>query len=319
MALLFLYLKLLQNDRMKDISSKDRFINRVARHLPLIIDWLKWKSGRNEKWVIRRNILGYYKSLDSYPEELFSPLKYIRKNGLKALPYNFIEKYKPEKIEVYTDHDCGLRYVVHSGHRLYYPREMGKHLIRHTYAMIQCEQDKESAHCYLSGSFEVSLHSVIVDVGAAEGNFSLSAIEKAERIYIFEMEEQWKEPLEKTFEPWKNKVKVINKYVSDTDSENTIRLDTFLAEEKIGDENIFIKLDVEGAEALVLDGAEKTLAKENVKIAICTYHNQNDHEDLSAKMKNKNYRIETSQGYMLFHYNGLDAPYFRRGLIRCQR
>jgi len=304
---------------MKDISPKDRLINRIARHFPFVIDWLKWKSGRNEKWVIRKQILEYYKSEDKYPEELSTPLKYIRKNGLKVLPYSFIEKYKPEKIDVCIDHDCNLRYVTHCGYKLYYPCEMGKHLIRHTYAMVQCEQDKESPHFYLSESFEISPDSIIIDVGTAEGNFSLSVAEKAKRIYLFEMGEQWKEPLEKTFEPWKDKVKVINKYVSDTDSDNTIKLDTFLAEEKIGDENIFIKLDVDGAEAQVLEGAKNTFAKKNIKIVICTYHKQNDHEEFSAIMRDKGYTVETSQGYMLFHYDGLDAPYFRRGIIRCQR
>jgi len=304
---------------MKEISLKDRTINRIARRFPLAIDWLKWKSGRNEKWALRKEILSYYKSESNIPAEITQALHFIRKKGLKVLPYSFSEKYHFDKIKVYTDNSCNMHYVMHCGHKLYYPEGMGEHLVRHTYAMVLSEQDKESAHCYLSDNFYVSDDSVIIDVGAAEGNFSLSVIEKAKKVYLFEMESQWKKPLEKTFEPWKDKIKVINKYVSDTDATDTIKLDSFLNEENIENESLFIKLDVEGAEARVLEGAKHTLEKENIKIAVCTYHKQNDHEELSAIMEQKSYEIETSDGYMLFHYNGLDAPYFRRGLIRCQR
>ena len=304
---------------MGEISLKDRTINRIARHFPLVIDWLKWKSGINRKWALRKEILNYYNSADDIPEEIVRVLKFIRKKGLKAFPYPFSQKYNPDKIKVYTDTTCNMHYVTHCGHRLYYPDGMGRHLVRHTYSMVLCEQDKESTHCYLSENFDVSPDSVIIDVGAAEGNFTLSVIEKAKKIYLFEMESQWKKPLEKTFEPWKDKVKVINKYVSDTDGDNTIKLDTFLEQENLKDENLFIKLDVEGAESQVLEGAKHTLERNNIKIAICTYHKQSDHQELSAIMKEKAYKIETSNGYMLFHYNGLDAPYFRRGLIRCQR
>ncbi|MBB4037582.1 hypothetical protein GGR21_003502 [Dysgonomonas hofstadii] len=304
---------------MGEISLKDRTINRIARHFPLVIDWLKWKSGANQKWALRKEILNYYNSVNDIPEEITRALKFIRKKGIKAFPYPFSSKYNPDKIRVYTDNTSNMHYVMHCGHRLYYPGGMGKHLVRHTYTMVLCEQDRESTHCYLSENFDVSPDSILIDVGAAEGNFSLSVVEKAKKIYLFEMEPQWKKTLEKTFEPWKDKVTVINKYVSDTDSDDTIKLDTFLDQENIKDEKLFIKLDVEGAEAQVLEGAKHTLERDDVKIAICTYHNQNDHQELSAIMNGKAYTIKTSNGYMLFHYNGLEAPYFRRGLIRCQR
>lgn len=291
----------------------------MSDYFPLTFSWLKSKMGQEQTWQIRKEILDYYSIPDNKKEELEEPLQFIRKKGIRIFPYSFIKKYSPNRVKVYTDKSCGLNYTMHCGHRLYFPENVNKYHIKRIYTMLLCEQDSQSPHCYTSGNFQVEPDDIVIDVGAAEGNFSLSVVEKAKKIYLFEMDELWRDALKKTFEPWKHKVEIINKYVSSENTNETVSLDTFA--EKLKDEKLFIKLDVEGAEKDVLEGAKNILSPKShsVKMAICTYHNQGDHKELSEIMKGYNYDVETSNNYMLFHYKGLTPPYFRKGLIRCRK
>ena len=179
------------------------------------------------------------------------------------------------------------------------------------------EQDPDSPHRYLTSEFDVKQGDVIVDVGAAEGNFSLSVIEKASKVYLFEVEKDWIKALEATFEPWKEKVEIVQKYVSDTDNEQSIKLDTFFAEnQKVN----FIKADVEGAEAQVINGANKLINNQkDIRIAVCTYHRQTDAQQLDELLKAKGFRNHFSDKYMIFHYgssNVVEPPYLRKAVLR---
>lgn len=271
---------------------------------------------------LKNDILNYYSPDNSYErdDKLREALTFLKKKGLHYFPHPFAEKYKPNDVEVFTDKDSGLNYVFHNGHKLYFRRETSVRRIKRVYAFLLCEQDQESPHCYQTDSFSVEDGDVLFDIGAAEGNFSLSVIDKVSKVYIFEAEESWLEPLKKTFEPWKDKVEIINKYVSDKDSVNTVKIDT-ITKEFSSDNSIFLKLDVEGAEEKVLEGAQSVLSNFKTKAAICTYHNQDDYEILTNLMQKKGFNTEPSDGYMLYldDEKGIFPPYFRRGLIRCQR
>ncbi|MDR2291927.1 MAG: hypothetical protein LBE11_00450, partial [Prevotellaceae bacterium] len=58
---------------------------------------------------------------------------------------------------------------------------------------------------------------------------------------------------------------------------------------------------------------------------VCTYHRTGDEQKLSNYLKELNYKIKLSPGYMLFlwehnHAYDLQAPFdFRRGLIHASR
>ena len=113
--------------------------------------------------------------------------------------------------------------------------------IRH----IAVEQDSASPHRYLTDNFNVTEGSVIADVGAAEGNFSLSVIEKVAHTYIFEPDPAWVKALEATFAPWIEKVTIVQKLVGNQTTGNYITLDDYFRDKNKPD---FIKADVDNAD-----------------------------------------------------------------------
>ena len=227
-------------------------------------------------------------------------------------PYPFIFDYSFRDISVIKDDNLNLYYVFHGDKKLYFSKKydtIAKVKIAYYCALI--EQDKKSPHRYLDENFNIKQDDIILDVGAAEGLLGLDNIEKIKKLYVFEVDFDWINALKATFEPWKNKVEIIHKYVSDNNVDNNISLDAFLKEERIN----LIKIDVEGVEKRILTGAQKTLLKTE-KVAICTYHNHQDEESLNDLLISLGFRTSYSVGYMLFILKKLYPPYFRKGLIR---
>lgn len=261
-------------------------------------------------------ILNYYASLPEQPSrEIKEALDYLKTHPLAVFPYPFQDEYIAENIEVFEDKEKGLRYVLQDGKKLYFKKRWGVKKIQNLYNLLSKEQDIRSSHRYLTSQFTFDDGEILVDVGAAEGNFALSIVEKASEIILFEADKEWIEPLNATFEPWKDKVQIIYKYVSDqTDSTNT-RLDDSISH---GTTPMFLKIDVEGAESRLLKGAQRIFEEQKqLKVAICTYHKQNDEKDFNEFLIGKGFKTASSDGYMLFYFDKkMKAPYFRRGLIR---
>ncbi len=265
------------------------------------------------------SIKKYYAGLSEPPsEEIKLALNYLNANPIAVFPYDFQNEYIADNIEVFNDRTKGLRFVLLDGKRLYFKKRWGKKKIQNLYNLLSKEQDIRSPHRYLTEQFRFEDGEVLVDVGAAEGNFALSVVEKASRIILFEADKEWIEPLRATFEPWKDKVEIVNKYVSNiTDATNTKLDDYFL----IKGNGTFLKIDVEGGESLLLDGCKRILSEQKpLKIAICTYHKQNDEKEFTSLLTQNGFKTSHSDGYMLFFFDKqMKAPYFRRGLIRAEK
>ncbi len=269
---------------------------------------------------IRKKILKYYSLLpeSEINDEQLEVLRFLESNALETFPYPFFSDYSPWNIEVHFDENNNLHYVIHEGKKLYFKRRWSKKRIRKGYSNLLREQDPASAHRYLEGDFDVSGEDVIADVGAAEGNFSLSVADRVKKIYIFEYNTDWIEALEATFEPWKDKVEIISKMVSDKDDKHNISLDTFIKEH---DDVTFLKIDVDGAEQKVISSSNMLLdSGKPLKVALCTYHKNDDEAIFTGLLQKKGFRVSTSRGYMVYYFDKkMKAPFLRRGLVRAVR
>jgi hypothetical protein len=269
---------------------------------------------------LRRKILAYFSSLPDteVSDEQKGVLEYLRKNVITIYPYNFPADYSPDDIKVLFDNEKELRYVLQDGKKLYFKKRWNENRIRQWYCDLMRDQDINSPHRYLTESFTAEGDDVLADIGAAEGNFSLAVIDKVKKIYIFEYDKDWDEALRATFSPWPGKVEIINKYVSDRNDGSHVRFDTFFDEKK--DIN-FLKIDVDGAESVVLNSCERIFGSGfPMKIALCTYHRNNDEKDFAALLKAHGFKVTHSKGYMIHYYDKkIKAPYLRRGLIRAIR
>lgn len=263
---------------------------------------------------LQKDILAYYAQQPQMSDEQKTVINYLKKNPVTVFPYEFREKYNKNEIEVHLDATNNLRFVWHEGKKLYFKKSLSDAAIRSLYHGLQLDQDSESPHLYLTENFNLSADDCIADIGAAEGNFTLSNIEKVKKVFLFEYDPEWIEALQATFAPWKDKVVICDKYVSNYDSPKTIALDSFANKDEI----TFLKVDIEGEEHNFLEGAHSILSQnKKLKIAICTYHKQNDETEFTQTLSQLGYDVQASEGYMIFIFDkSIRAPFLRRGLLR---
>lgn len=249
----------------------------------------------NKNYFYQQSIIKRYKNTDDF--EIKAVLGYIVEHGLQTFNYPFVKKYETLNIPILWDDEREYFYVMHLGHRLYMSRKFKTTTeVQNYYKSILIEQDSESPHRYLTDGYEVKKGDIVIDVGAAEGNFSLEVVEKAAHIYIVEADESWIEPLKLTFQDYGNKVSIIHRFVSSYDEEPYARLDSIIK----GSVN-FIKMDIEGYEWDALEGTRGIIRNSNqLQLAICSYHSDFDKDLIELFMKENNIKYESSRGYMWF-------------------
>jgi hypothetical protein len=275
-----------------------------------------------KKEILFLKITHYFENnpSDKYQAEL----KFINEIGtLVPFPY---QRIKNEPCDIIAEYDKKKRlpFVLHNNRRLYFPKHYTVKQARDEYIHYISFENifaekfwEKTPHQYTTESFAIKDGDIVLDIGASEGIFLLDAVDKIKKGYIFEPDKIWSKPLKATFEPYQEKITIINKFVTDKDTTDEITIDSCLKNEH---GNIFIKIDVEGGEKSVLDGSKLILKREDdIRIACCTYHKQDDADLFDKFFKNLNYKTEFSDGYLLFYfYNNMKPPYFRKGMIRAQ-
>lgn len=270
------------------------------------------RSKSYAKKMLRR-ISEYFSDNPNEAKQYISELSFMRKHGFRVFPYPYNITYVPE-MDINYNLNFEMYYVNHLGKSLYFPRGMTKNQVMSYYMGLCKEQHIESPHRYFCENYEVTSEDLFVDVGAAEAMASIEVVSRAKRILIFECDPSWIEALNMTFEPWKNKVEIVCKYVSDEVTENTITLDEKLEEY---DGPIFIKMDIEGYEEKALIGAKDTLEKPSTKIVCCTYHKNDSADKIKDFLQQRDMDTTFTNGYMVFHYDKeIAPPFFRKGVIR---
>lgn len=279
-----------------------------------------WIMGRIENYLLftKKRLLARYHSTED--EEIKDILGYLKEQPLQVFNYNFASKYYYMDYDILYDKQIELFYVLFDHKRMYFARRFNsEEKVRDYYRQIMMEQDLESPHRYFYGEFQVEDNSVVIDAGVAEGNFALSVIDRVKKIYLFEADSEWVEALKYTFAPYRDKVVIVNKYLSNYTDAATISIDAFISEEQID----FMKLDIEGEEYYALDGARNMISTSfNMKCAVCTYHNEFDYYALAHLLSGLGFTVTHSRGYMWFPYDRssiFDLPTLRRGLIRAKK
>lgn len=271
-----------------------------------------WRQKRFQKKLLKNISKYYYRSFDNY--ELKDVFTFVLKNGLSVFPYNFFDKYFKLNTEVFRDID-GYPFVYYHDNKFFFKRNWSKSKVLSYFHGLLAEQDKDSPHLYCNDNFKVEVGDTIIDIGVAEGSFSFENINLAKSVMLFEKDESWIKVLNKTFEPFSDKVNIINKYVGEIDSPSYTRLDSF---SDLLNTSVFIKIDVDGDEQKVINGMRKILENnQKIKIAICTYHKQNDFKNFSSYFLNLGFKVSRSNGYMLYYLDkSIKFPFFRRGVLR---
>ena len=225
--------------------------------------------------------------------------------------------------KVYFDEACNLPYINFKtvggdSRRMYYPKNYNGFHIRNGEIFVKnllTEQVPTSPHLYIKGKHKVNPGDIVIDAGVCEGNFALRYVDICSKMYLFEPEEIWLEPLRQTFKNYRDKVEIIPRFVSDKTGGNNITLDDALI--NIRGKNIFLKMDIEGAEPLALRGAKKFLTNNKVRASVCSYHKTDDLVRIKSILQSYGYKTSTSAGYMVFIYdpNIFKTADFRKGVV----
>lgn len=267
-------------------------------------------------WSIREKMINKYKNSEDSDARCF--IDHLQNKRWISI-YNFQSEKCYENSKAYFDEDKKLYYIWFEEKKLYLSRNY--HLIdingEKFAGNFWGEQDLNSPHRYMDESVCVKNGAVLVDAGACEGNFALHNIEKASKVYLIECDKSWVEALECTFEPWKEKVVICNKYLDEVDGETTICLDTLTQ----GKAN-YIKMDIEGSERKALLGSIKTLKNNSdIYCSICSYHRHGDEEFIKNFLNQLGFKTYHSDGYMWFFLDQYASENLelRRGIVRAFR
>jgi len=276
--------------------------------------------------MMKEMLLLKYSEQAKDDEDLRLALDYLRQTGdFCMIPY--AKKGDSAKVEYCFDKVHELPFVMHDGKKLYFPGDWKEPRVVYAYANYIDSESltgkglKEcSPHQYQSDEFKVEEGDVLVDVGCAEALFALDVIDKVSKVYLIENDKQWFKPLDLTFAPWKNKVVILHKTLSDNDSDGSVTLESIVSKE--AGRPVFVKMDIEGGELPSLLGAERFLktTKQKLKLAACVYHRVNDAEIIGKLLKECGFSYTFSSGYILTGF--LDdslLPTLRKGVVRAEK
>ena len=267
------------------------------------------------------NMIKYLKKQDD--NEIKKLLPEIQSEGKLRMIYgSWVKQYEKRNNKILKEKN-GLKYVNHkciddSVKKMYFSKKMSSASCRLYYESIIIEQDSKSPHFYFSEKVKEKLKQggTVLDLGGAEGVFALECVNYADKVLCFEADEKWIAPLKKTFAPYKNKIKLVRKFVSDVSEGEFITLDHYFSK-KIPTDISVIKMDIEGFEQKALLGMKKTLEKNpDAIVLVCAYHTPEAEKEINEIMQNMGYTGEKRKGF-IFCWAGEDfvEPYARRGVI----
>lgn len=191
----------------------------------------------------------------------------------------------------------GLPYIKCGGKKLYFRRDM-VNSVSNVYTALFIEQEEKSAHRYVK-SYQELEGKTLLDIGSAEAFFTLKTIEYVDHAYLFECDDAWIEALQATFDPWKEKITIVRKYVSDVNEKDHITLDEYFRGKLVN--KLFLKMDIEGYERKALRGGQGLLqSAKDISGSVCIYHLHDDKEIIQEILQKSELKTVIQPGYMNF-------------------
>ena len=229
-------------------------------------------------------------------------------------PYEWVKEYSPKNVLVEKDAGSGLLFVKINGHRVFFPRKATPTGVQEAVCLGLMEQDARSPHRYVGDGFDADPGDVGVFIGASDGLFCLSLIDRLSKAYLFEPSPDWQEPLQATFAPWNDKVEIVALAVSSRAGDGRVSLDGFF---KNRPRPNYIQVDVDGVEREVLEGAWNLLRSDfKLRWSLCTYHQRLDFPRFAQLLSSAGFAIHHSPGFFLI---GVRQPNVRRGVLYASR
>ncbi len=241
----------------------------------------------------RLKIIYFWLFINRNNVTLLELLAFLIKPKINTIAKKFIKdiNYREEDIEI------SFTNIADS---LFWPQNFSLN----RFDQVVCESfDTKDWHYYQKQHTEVNPNEIILDIGTAEGLFPLEVINKCEHIYMVEPSKSFNACLTKTFAKYNHKTTIFNTAVGSEDGEisfdenslegmiskdngkNTIsihKIDTLLNKnQKI----TYLKADIEGFEYEMLKGAEQIIKANKPKIAITTYHSENNPQEIVKLIK----------------------------------
>lgn len=270
-------------------------------------------------WLLQQKMIKKYE--DSHDKIIQETLGYWKTNKLTVFNQH-LEGVEHTLDELHMDENCGLPYIIFKtvegkDKRMYYPPGSGtKYPDGKTYVKdVLIEQVPTSPHLYVTAEHKINDGDVLIDAGVCEGNFALKYVDVCSKIYLFEMDKKWIAPLYFTFKDYWNKVELINKPVAGSTDSGKVMLDD-VVNVPVGS-NVFLKMDIEGAEVGALHGVRKILQSNKVRASVCSYHKKDALWQIKSVFQKYGYQTSTSDGYMIFidDKDIWDTADFRKGIV----
>ena len=302
-----------------DVLLLDCYVDNMAElHSHVIKAGVPENKVRTIFWLLQYKMLWKYE--DSHDEIIQETLEYWKTHELSIFNQH-TEFYEHTRDEMHMDESCGLPYIIFKtvegqDRRMYYPKQSGIKYPDGKFYIddVLREQVPTSPHLYIKDNHKINDGDILIDAGVCEGNFALRYIDVCSKIYLCEMDQKWFAPLYFTFRDCWDKVELITKPVGGKTQNGTIALDD-VVNVPVGS-NIFLKMDIEGAEVDALHGAQRILQNYNLKASVCSYHKPDDCWKIKSIFNRYGYETSTSEGYMIFVDGDVwDSADFRKGIV----
>ena len=313
------------------------YFGSIQRRLPVRVHGLLYRAAcsraKTRRERLRQIILKHYAGIprEQWTEEQAEVLDYLSCHPLSFIPYSWAADYMEMPLNIYLDRSRKMHYIVIDDVKIYFKRYIDRFAADKMARELLIEQDLRSPHRYVTeenkfpGILDIctgergglSGHciepgDVVADIGAAEAIFSRSVADIASRIYIFESDPDWLAALEETFKNYNEKIVIECRFVSDTDDERNITLDTYF---KYNPSVSFLKADVEGAELQLLRGACELISKGSIKKAsICVYHDVSHAGLIAKEFAEHGYTADFTTGLIPNWFE----PYFVKGVMQAR-